>query len=182
MPLTRRAVLGAVVSAALPAGCTSGGAGASRAGPAGTPPVAPSTGPPAPTLRTAATPAPYTARLLETVRHHLTPTRENPRHPTYAGAVALVAVDGAVGVHLATGDALRYGNGPVDLPPSRRIAMRPDSIFDLASITKVFTAVAVLQQADGRRIDLAAPVREYLPEFRGAGKDAVTVAMLLTHT
>ncbi|MGE5828017.1 MAG: serine hydrolase [Micromonosporaceae bacterium] len=157
MRLTRRAVLGAVASAALPAGCTTGGAGA---GPAVAPPVASLAGrTPAPTLRTAGAPAPYTARLLETVRHYLTPTRENPRHPTYAGAVALVAVDGEVNLHLATGDALRYGNGPVDLPPSRRIAMRPDSIFDLASITKVFTAVAVLQQVERRRLDLAAPGR-----------------------
>jgi CubicO group peptidase (beta-lactamase class C family) len=179
-PLTRRAVLraGLLAGAALPAGCTS-------TGPAGTarPAAPPSTSlTVTPTLRTATAPAPYTSRLLDTVRRYLAPTRENPRHPTYAGAVALLAVDGEIRVHLATGDALRYDNGPVELPPSRRVAMHPDSIFDLASITKVFTALALLQQVERGRVELAAPVREYLPDFRGEGKAAVTVAMLLAHT
>ncbi|MGE5828016.1 MAG: serine hydrolase [Micromonosporaceae bacterium] len=42
-------------------------------------------------------------------------------------------------------------------------------MFDLASITKVFTAVAVLQQVDRRRIDLAAPGRACRPPMRGVG-------------
>lgn len=182
MPLTRRAVLraGLIASAAVSAGCTTNTRGP---GSLARPSAAPSASPTAtPVLRTATAAAAYAPRLLETVRRYLAPTRENPRHPSYAGAVALVAVDGEVRVHLATGDALRYGNGPVELSVSQRVAMRPDSIFDLASITKVFTALAVLQQVDRGRVDLAAPVREYLPEFHGPGKDAVTVAMLLTHT
>jgi CubicO group peptidase (beta-lactamase class C family) len=60
--------------------------------------------------------------------------------------------------------------------------MRTDSVFDLASITKVYTAVLALQQVDRGRLDLAAPVVEYLPEFDGPGKAAVTVSMLLSYT
>ena len=60
--------------------------------------------------------------------------------------------------------------------------MRPDSIFDLASITKVYTAILLLQQVDKGKVELDAPVVEYLPGFTGTGKTAVTVAMLLTHT
>jgi CubicO group peptidase (beta-lactamase class C family) len=60
--------------------------------------------------------------------------------------------------------------------------MRPDSVFDVASITKVFTALLVLQQVERGRIDLAAPVKQYLPGFTGSGKAAVTVSMLLVHT
>src|SRR6266542_2198789 len=60
--------------------------------------------------------------------------------------------------------------------------MRSDSIFDVASVTKLYTAIAALQQVDRGRIDLAAPVVSYLPAFDGPGKSAVTVSMLLAHT
>jgi CubicO group peptidase (beta-lactamase class C family) len=126
--------------------------------------------------------APYAGRLVETLRRYLAPTPDNPKHPGYAGAVALVGVNGAVTVHAAVGDALRYRSGPVELPPASRVAMRPDSIFDVASVTKVFTALLALQQVDRGRLDLAAPVARYLPEFVGPGKAAITVSMLLTHT
>jgi CubicO group peptidase (beta-lactamase class C family) len=94
----------------------------------------------------------------------------------------LVLVDGVVTLHAAVGDALRYGAGPRELPLAQRVAMRTDSIFDIASITKVYTAVLALQQVDRGRLDLAAPVVEYLPEFDGPGKAVVTVSMLLAHT
>ena len=80
------------------------------------------------------------------------------------------------------GDAVRYKAGPVELPAAQRVKMRPDAIFDLASLTKVYTALLVLQLADRGRIELNAPVQRYLPEFTGTGKRAITVAMLLAHT
>ncbi len=124
----------------------------------------------------------YGHRLVETLNRFLKPTVENPNHPTYAGAAALVSVNGSVTVRTAVGDALRYGAGPVELPKAQRAAMRADSIFDLASITKVYTAVLALQQVDRGRIDLAAPVVDYLPGFDGPGKTTITVSMLLAHT
>lgn len=57
------------------------------------------------------------------------------------------------------------------------------SLWDLASVSKVVgttTAAAVL--VDEGRLDLDAPVSSYVPEFAGAGKDQVTVRMLLDHT
>jgi CubicO group peptidase (beta-lactamase class C family) len=127
-------------------------------------------------------PAPYAAALSETVRRYLQPTRENPKHPVYPGAVVLASVDGQLTALDAVGDALRFGVGPVELPAAQRVPMRTDSIFDLASITKVFVAVLVLQQVDRGTVALDAPVVRYLPEFTGGGKDRVTVAMLLSHT
>jgi len=119
---------------------------------------------------------------VDTLACYLTPNADHPTYPAYAGAVVLASVNGTVIAHEAVGHALRYGTGPVELLPTNRVPMRPDSIFDLASITKVFTALLVLQQAERGRIDLTAPVATYLPEFTGGGKAAVTVAMLLTHT
>ena len=80
----------------------------------------------------------------------------------------------------AVGDALRYRAGPVELPAAQRVKVRPDSIFDLASLTKVYTAMLLLQLVDSGKVELDAPVQRYLPEFTGSS--AVTVAMLLAHT
>jgi CubicO group peptidase (beta-lactamase class C family) len=113
---------------------------------------------------------------------YLKPTPDNPKHPGYAGAVALAIVDGRPVVHTAVGHALRYGAGPRELPARQQVAMRPDSIFDIASITKVYTAILLLQLVDRGAVALDAPVVKYLPAFAGPGKAGVTVAMLLAHT
>ncbi|MER7471698.1 serine hydrolase domain-containing protein [Micromonospora sp. NPDC000018] len=121
-------------------------------------------------------------RLFRELDRHLVPTSANPEHPAYAGAVALCQVNGTTTARARVGKALRYDAGPVLLPESKQVPMRPDSIFDLASITKVYTAILALQQVDKGRIDLDAPVVDYLPGFTGTGKTRVTVAMLLAHT
>ncbi len=202
MPLTRRALLGAGLASATATltGCGSGSAPvfnpvADNAASGAAPSIAGSTAPspiptvPAgaraatmPTERVAAKAAPYTKGVTDILNRNLKPTAANPKHPGYAGAVALAMVDGKVTMHTAVGHALRYAAGPKELPVAKRVAMRPDSIFDLASLTKVYTAILVLQLVDKGVVALDAPVRTYLPGFTGAGKDAVTVAMLLTHT
>jgi CubicO group peptidase (beta-lactamase class C family) len=126
--------------------------------------------------------APYSAKLVDTLKKYLVPTAENPKHPGYAGAVILTDVAGKVTTHAAVGDALRYGAGAVELPANKRVPMRPDAIFDVASVTKVYATILALQQVDRGKLDLAAPVVQYLPAFDGPGKAAVTVQMLLTHT
>ncbi len=63
----------------------------------------------------------------------------------------------------------------------RRVTTR--SMFDLASLTKVVaTTTAVMKLYDEGRIDLEAPVAQYVPEFGANGKESVTVRHLLTHT
>jgi CubicO group peptidase (beta-lactamase class C family) len=112
-------------------------------------------------------------------------TRETPdlEHPMYAGAVSLLVHDGVVVRRDAVGDELRYADAQgTELPAGQREPMRPDTIFDLASITKLFTSIAVLQQVESGRVRLDAPVARYLPEFAVNGKQAITVRQLLTHT
>jgi CubicO group peptidase (beta-lactamase class C family) len=120
--------------------------------------------------------------LTRVLRRYLSPTPENPGKPMFAGAVAIAMVNGAVVDQAAVGDALRYGAGPVELAAPQRVPMRMDSVFDLASITKVYTAILVLQQVDQGRLALDAPVAGYLSEFDGPGRGGITVAQLLTHT
>lgn len=161
MPVTRRAILlaaaGGLASCSSPQATWTGGA---------TPSAAPSASP------STLDPSGVNAVL----RKYLGPS---PSRPLFAGAVALALVDGKVVLHTAVGDALRYKAGPVELPPAQRVAMRLDSIFDLASITKVYTAILVLQLAEQGKVDLARPVADYLPAF---GRPEVTITMLLSHT
>jgi len=61
-------------------------------------------------------------------------------------------------------------------------AMTVETVFDLASLTKVLATTLAIMDLVGRGgLDLDAPVHRYLPEFRGAAKDSVTLRHLLTH-
>ncbi|GAA2832586.1 serine hydrolase [Crossiella cryophila] len=125
-------------------------------------------------------PAPINA-ALEKIRNWTQP--QGTAKPLFAGAVTLLAHDGRVVTRTATGQALRYADGiGTELPPEQQAPMRTDTIFDLASISKLFTSIAVMQQVEAGRVDLARTVASYLPEFAANGKDAITVEQLLTHT
>jgi CubicO group peptidase (beta-lactamase class C family) len=63
--------------------------------------------------------------------------------------------------------------------------VRPDTRFQIGSITKTFTATALMRLVERGEVNLDAPVRTYLPEFRVADPEVsanVTVRNLLTHT
>lgn len=100
--------------------------------------------------------------------------------PLYPGAVLFYGHRDTVLLHQATGYSRRYADAAGTLlPPDQQRAARPDTIFDLASLTKLFTAIAVMQQVEAGVIGLDAPVTRYLPEFTGRN---VTVRQLLIHT
>jgi len=58
----------------------------------------------------------------------------------------------------------------------------PDSLFDLASLTKLATTALVLSFVRERVITLDTPLRELVPDFRGGRKDDVTLREVMTHT
>ena len=119
------------------------------------------------------------AQMSTDLRSFLEPS---PEHPMYAGGVVLASRHGVVPVHDAAGKALRYTDVDAELPADQQVPMRRDTIFDLASVTKTFTAIAVMQQVQAGRVDLDAPVATYLPDFAQNGKDDITIRHLLTHT
>ncbi|GHC33866.1 MULTISPECIES: serine hydrolase domain-containing protein [Streptomyces rochei group] len=112
----------------------------------------------------------------------------SPAHPWYAGAVLLAGRGGTVALHEPIGMAVRYraydeeSDTGVEFPAGEQIPMAEDTVFDLASISKLFTSILAVQQLERGAIELEAPVASYLPEFGRAGKQAVTVRQLLTHT
>ena len=88
------------------------------------------------------------------------------------GAVVLIGHQGHV--------VLRQAFGHRRLAPPR--PMTPDAVFDVASLTKVLaTTPAVLQLMENGRLELDAAVARYWPEFKGHGKERITVRQLLTH-
>ncbi|WP_419241350.1 serine hydrolase domain-containing protein [Cardinium endosymbiont of Nabis limbatus] len=61
--------------------------------------------------------------------------------------------------------------------------MQFDTIFDLASLTKVVvTTTAIMQLVEQEKITLHAPLHSYWPAFSGHGKENITIKELLTHT
>jgi uncharacterized protein YbbC (DUF1343 family)/CubicO group peptidase (beta-lactamase class C family) len=89
------------------------------------------------------------------------------------GAVLLVAHKGLVVYEKA------YGNRTAGNKPE---PMTTDTIFDLASLTKVIvTTTCVMRLEQLGQIKLNDPVAKYIPDFAQNGKDDITIRMLLTH-
>jgi CubicO group peptidase (beta-lactamase class C family) len=124
-------------------------------------------------------PAPIRAAIDQVRSHEEAPPGG---HPMYAGAVGIMGHDGRIVARDASGWALRWADATTELPRDQWVPMRDDTVFDLASVSKLFTSIAVVQLFEEGRVSLEAPVATYLPEFAAAGKDAVTVRQLLTHT
>jgi CubicO group peptidase (beta-lactamase class C family) len=89
----------------------------------------------------------------------------------FPGAVVIITQNAEVLHHAAYGTTMYAdpGSQPVQL----------DTIYDVASLTKMFTATAALRLSDAGKLDLGARIASYLPEFRAPG---VTIWHVLTHT
>lgn len=87
----------------------------------------------------------------------------------------------AVSIYVDRGGATSFagGFGVADL--EHDVAARADSVYGIGSITKPFTAHAVLQLVGEGKVDLDAPIRQYLKDYQGPG-GAATVRQLLVHT
>lgn len=124
-------------------------------------------------------------QLVTDARKFLGPS---PKYPWYAGAVLLAGRGGTVALHEPIGKAVRYSaydektDTAVEFPAERQIPMAEDTVFDLASVSKLFTSVLAVQQIERGTLGLEAKVASYLPDFAGAGKQDITVRQLLTHT
>lgn len=103
-------------------------------------------------------------------------------HPMYAGAVGLMGHRGVLVAREACGHALRYATDEEELPRDQWVPTRRSTIYDLASITKLFTSLAAVQLMEEGQVRLSDPVARHLPEFAAHGKERVTVRHLLTHT
>jgi CubicO group peptidase (beta-lactamase class C family) len=92
---------------------------------------------------------------------------------TYTAAVLHIRVGGRTVVEAAVGSFA---------PGERTIS--PEAIFDIASLTKLFTGTSLLVLNDRRKLALGDAVVSICPEFAGPDvrRSAVTIRHLLTHT
>jgi len=88
-------------------------------------------------------------------------------------AVSQVTVNGETVFDFA------YGHSSIQPIKS---AVTHDHFFDIASITKSFTATAIMILVEEGKLRLDHKVSSLLPQFEGPGKHEVTVRQLLTHS
>lgn len=82
----------------------------------------------------------------------------------------------------AVGDEIVYRGAKGLANHEFGIPNRPETVFRLASVTKQFTATAVLRLVEQGRVELRAPVGRYVPSLDRPGWEGVTLRRLLTHT
>jgi CubicO group peptidase (beta-lactamase class C family) len=104
-------------------------------------------------------------RLMDSIAHS----------PVKEGRVAGLAV----AVVRGTDTLLMNGYGKADL--TWDVAMPADAVFEIGSVTKQFTAAAVLQLRDAGKLDLDADLTTYLPDYPTRGH-RIPVRRLLDHT
>jgi len=119
----------------------------------------------------------FSSKRLERTRQAF---RDDVEKKSIPGAVLLIVRNGK----MVTYDAIGYQERAAQTP------MKKDSIFRVASMSKPITTVAAMILVEENKLDLGAPVAQYLPEFRdvkvGAEKVApkrpMTVQDLMRHT
>jgi uncharacterized protein YbbC (DUF1343 family) len=98
------------------------------------------------------------------------------------GAVVLVSRFGRVVWWRPYGNRTTELAGSASLPPLRAEPMSRETVFDMASLTKVMaTATSIMILVDRGEVSLADRVSGLIPEFGQNGKEAVTVEQLLRH-
>ncbi len=88
-------------------------------------------------------------------------------------------------VAIAQDGDLAYGRGFGYREVEQSSATTLDTVFGVASVTKSFTALAIMQLQDAGLLSSGDPVTKYLPEFRTPDPDGtrqVTIRHFLTHT
>jgi CubicO group peptidase (beta-lactamase class C family) len=96
-------------------------------------------------------------------------------------AAEAFAKDGPGGTVIVVKDGrtlLRKGYGMADLELG--VPAKPEMVFRIASMTKQFTAVAILQLVTEGPVKLDDPLSKFVPGYPGA--ESITVEHLLTHT
>src|SRR5699024_2482602 len=90
--------------------------------------------------------------------------------PRLAGASLLGASQSGMACDHADGYARGWQHRSPELRRHRWIPARTDTIYDLASSSKVFTATAVMQLVEQGRLGLEDRVATHLPRFAANGK------------
>jgi len=109
--------------------------------------------------------------------------------PDAFAAVRKVAVDGlqsstapGMSVALVMNDTVAWTEGFGVADVENDVAVRPDAVFRIASISKPFAATAVMQLVERGRVSIDDAIQKYVPAFPLKGEQTITIRHLLTHT
>jgi CubicO group peptidase (beta-lactamase class C family) len=122
------------------------------------------------TIDTTAEKVGYTPHYLDLLAQHYSQLVDSGR---IMGAGFLLARKGQIFAHQTTGKLNYQPDSPL---------LQPDSIKGLASITKVFTATAIMQLVETGKLWLEQPVATVIPEFDTPLHKNIQLRHLLTHT
>ncbi len=95
------------------------------------------------------------------------------------GAVVLAWHCGELLLHAAYGHAVLWQDGAARL--DEPVPATIDTIYDCASLSKLFTATCLMRLVEREKVELDIPVARYLPAFGANKKTAITVRQLLAH-
>jgi CubicO group peptidase (beta-lactamase class C family) len=124
----------------------------------------------------------YGPSVFELTSVLLAGTQAAPR-PLCSAAVALIRRAGRTVTSATAGELVRYADDQgAPAPAGDRRPATESSIFDLASITKLFTTTVLLTLVDDGVLALDEPLGRWLPSFRGGERELVTLRRLLNHT
>jgi CubicO group peptidase (beta-lactamase class C family) len=84
----------------------------------------------------------------------------------------LVATDGKIDILKSVGHSNRNLSSP----------LQNNCKYKIASMTKAFTAVLVMKLVDEGKMDLNKTIGYYYPDYKGEGKDQITIHHLLTYS
>lgn len=122
------------------------------------------------------------------------PVAGKPLDPKLAGQVDKLFGDWRLATHtpgiaygvVIDGEMVHSGTAGVQ-DTATRAPVRSDTLFRIASMSKAFTALAILKLRDEGKVDLNAPAERYVPELKGwtyptDDSPRITVRHLITHT
>ncbi|MFC6083486.1 serine hydrolase [Sphaerisporangium aureirubrum] len=104
-------------------------------------------------------------------------------HARLGELIAEYGVPGATLAYLHEGDVHEYAAGVLNVATG--VEATPDSLFQIGSITKLWTATQIMKLVEAGELTLDTPVSAVMPGFRVADPEvssAVTLRHLLTHT
>jgi CubicO group peptidase (beta-lactamase class C family) len=103
--------------------------------------------------------------------------------PRYSAAVAVIRRAGRPAGSAAVGELARYADaGGTPAPPELRQPAVESTIFDFASLTKLFTSTVLMGLVEEGVLDLDRPIARWLESFDADERRQITLRHLLTHT
>ncbi len=89
----------------------------------------------------------------------------------------------ALSIAVVDGQEVLYAKGFGHADPEKKMPATPETVYRIASVSKLFTDIAVMQLVERGELALDAPITEYLPDFRPEnpfGKP-ITLRQLMSH-